>query len=203
MCWLALSTSAQAGCTLGAKVFAELVVTLRTPHRCLVFLFVLSSLTTASGQELPGQQSEQTEKRNAKSPRILSAKTVYLKNATSSDSVGKNALDALIKWGKFQVVADPSHADLIFLLSSDPYKGGDIIFASGQTGEVDGGGQITKDSGPTFNKLAPTKYAYLTVIDRRSGEDLWDAEHVWGGLLTGFNSVGARLVKKLEDQTKR
>jgi hypothetical protein len=171
-------------------------------RRCLVFLFVVSFLTTTNGQQLPGQQPEKIEKRNAQSPSIVSAKTVYFKNATSSEPVGKNALDALIKWGKFQVVADPSRADLIFLLSSDPYKGGGIIFASGQTGQVDGSGQITKDSVPTFNKLAPTKYAYLTVIDRKTGDDLWDAEHAWGGLLTGFNSVGARLVKKLEDQTK-
>lgn len=71
------------------------------------------------------------QKQLAHSTRILSAKTVYLNNQTGSDAVGKNALAQLKKWGKFQIAADPKQADLIFLLSADPYKGGNIIFASG------------------------------------------------------------------------
>jgi hypothetical protein len=112
-------------------------------------------------------------------------------------------LNELKKWGKFQVVPDRKQADLIILLSADPYKNGNIILASGQTGTVDANGQVYKDNVPKFNKLSPTRYGYLTVIDAKTADSLWSDEHVWGGLLTGFNSVGYRLVKDFEKQTKK
>ncbi len=142
------------------------------------------------------------QKQLAQSPRILSAKSVYFKNQTGSDAVGKNAVAQLQKWGKFQLVDDPKQADLIFFLSADPYKGGNIIFASGQTGSVDNG-HVTEDSVPNYNKQSPTRYAYLTVIDAKTRDILWSDEHLWGGVLTGVNSVGERLVKELEKQTKK
>ncbi len=149
-----------------------------------------------------GALPTQAQKQLAQSPRILLAKTVYFENQTGSDAVGKNALAQLKKWKKFQVVADQKQADLIFLLSATPYKCGNIIFASGQTGTISDG-HITEDSIPNFNKQSPTRYAYLTVIDPKTADDLWSDEHLWGGLLTGFDSVGERLVKKLENQTKK
>lgn len=138
----------------------------------------------------------------AQSPRILLAKSAYFSNQTGSEAVGKNALEQLKKWGKFQLVADPKQADLIILLSADPYKDGNLVFASGQTGRIDDG-RITEDSVPNYNKQSPTRYAYLTVIDRKTRDNLWSDSHVWGGFLTGFNSVGERLIKKLEKQTKK
>jgi len=142
------------------------------------------------------------QKQLAQSPRILSAKSVYFNNQTGSDAVGKNALEQLKKWGKFQLLADPKQADLIIFLSADPYKDGNIVFASGQTGRIDDG-RITEDTVPNYNKQSPTRYAYLTVIDRKTGENLWSDKHLWGGLLTGFNSVGERLIKELEKQSKK
>lgn len=166
---------------------------MRMPKSSLmIFLLALSCATTTAAQ-----------KEVAKSPQILFAKSVYFKSTTGSDKVGARALAALKKWGKYQVVANPAQADLIFLLSSDPYKGGNLIFADGQTGSVDAEGNVSKDPTPTFNKLAPTRYAYLTVIDRSTGHVLWSDSHVWGGLVTGFNSAGARLVKELQNQTKK
>ena len=159
-----------------------------------LFVFILTSLLAASVVV--------AQKQLAQSPRILSAKTAYFNNQTGSDAVGRNALAQLKKWGKFQLVADPKQADLIFLLSADPYKGGNIILASGQTGSIDDG-HITEDPIPNYNKQSPTRYAYLTVIDAKTGDNLWSDKHLWGGLLTGFNSVGERLIKKLEKQTKK
>ena len=117
-------------------------------------------------------------------------------------SLTKDALERLKKWGKFQLVADPKQADLVILLSADPYQGGNIVFASVQTGKIDDG-RITEDSPPNYNKQSPTRYAYVTVIDRKTGDNLWSDKHLWGGLLTGFNSVGARLIKELEKQNKK
>jgi hypothetical protein len=145
----------------------------------------------------------EAQKELAQSPRILMAKTVYFNNQTGSDSVGKNTLAELKKWGKFRVVDDPKQADLVFFLSASPYKGGNIIFACGGTGSVDAQGNVEKDRTPTYLKQSPTRYAYLTVIDGKTGDGLWSGSHIWGGLLTGFNSVGERLVKELEKQSKK
>jgi hypothetical protein len=139
----------------------------------------------------------------AQSPRILSAKTVYFDNHSGSDKVGKNALAQLRKWGKFTVVPNQKQADLIFLLSADPYRGGNLIMSGGQTGSIDSLGHIQEDGIPNYNKQSPTRDAYLTVIDAKTGEALWSHSHVWGGALTGFNSVGARLIKQLENQTRK
>jgi hypothetical protein len=157
-------------------------------------IFVVTSLLVANPAV--------AQKQLAHSTRILSAKSVYLNNQTGSDAVGQNALAQLKKWGKFQLVADPRQADVIFLLSADPYKGGNIIFASGQTGSINDG-HITENPVPNYNKQSPTRYAYLTVIDPKTGDNLWSDKHLWGGLLTGFNSVGERLIKELENQTKK
>lgn len=171
------------------------------PRGCLMQVseHLLATFVFAS---LLGTNPAVAQKQLAQSPRILSAKSVCFNNQTGSDAVGKNALEQLKKWGKFQLVADPKQADLVILLSADPYKGGNIIFASGQTGRIDDG-RITEDSVPNYNKQSPTRYAYLTVIDRKTGDNLWSDKHLWGGLLTGFNSVGARLVNELEKQTKK
>src|ERR1700686_2031564 len=135
------------------------------------------------------------QKQLAKSPGILSAKTVYFDNRTGDDSVGTVAVAQLKKWGRFQVVHEKHKADLILLLSADRYHGGYIILASGQTGTVDADGHIQEDVIPNYNRLAPVRDAYLTVIDPTTGKSLWTDSHVWGGLLTGKNSVGARLVQ--------
>jgi hypothetical protein len=136
----------------------------------------------------------------SESPSILSAKTVYFDNRTGDDSVGTAAVAQLKKWGRFQIVRDKKKADLILLLSAAPYKGGYIIFASDQTGSVDADGHIQEDVIPNYNRLAPVRDAYLTVIDPTTGKSLWTDSHAWGGLLTGKNSVGVRLVQKLQQQ---
>jgi hypothetical protein len=143
------------------------------------------------------------QKQLAKSHSILSAKTVYFDNRTGDDSVGTVAVAQLKKWGRFQVVHEKHKADLILLLSADRYHGGYIILASGQTGTVDADGHIQEDVIPNYNRLAPVRDAYLTVIDPTTGKSLWTDSHVWGGLLTGKNSVGARLVQKLQRQIER
>jgi hypothetical protein len=136
-------------------------------------------------------------------PRVLSAKTAYFENRTGSDAVGNKALSQLRKWSKFQIVADRNRADLIFVLSADPQNGGKIILAGGQTATLSGNGRIQEDSIPDYNRKSQTRYAYLTVVDASTGETLWSGEHVWGGLLTGFNSVGMRLVEDLQKQTRK
>ncbi len=161
----------------------------------LLVAFILATLvvpTPAQGQ-----------KHSKLSSKILSAKSIYFDDRTGVAAVGDKAMGQLKKWGRFQIVQDRRQADLIILLSADPYKGGYIILSGGQTGTVDKNGNIDVDPVPNFNRLAPVRYAYLTVIDPKTGENLWSDSHRWGGLLTGFNSVGERLIKELERQSKK
>ena len=160
-------------------------------YTCVV-VFLLTNLIVP----IPAQAQRQS----AKSTKILSAKTIYLDNQTGVDAVGIAALAQLERWRRFQVVQDKQVADLIFLLSADPYQGGYIIFASGQTGTVNSDGHIQENRVPDYNRQAPVRDVYLTVIDPRSGQNLWSDSHVWGGLLTGANSAGARLIRKLQKQ---
>jgi hypothetical protein len=141
----------------------------------------------------------QGQKQMAQSPKLKSAKTVYFDNRTAVDAVGAEAVKQLAKWHRFTLAKDKKTADLIFLLTADPYKGGYIVLASGQTGTMDDG-KLEEDRVPNYNVQAPVRDVYLSVIDPKDGSLLWSESHVWGGVLTGANSAGARLVKKLEKE---
>jgi len=81
-----------------------------------------------------------------------------------------------------------------------PHRDGDDISQGTGSGDLDNGDE---NRIPKWNRQKQTQYAYLTVIDPKTGANLWSAEHLWGGLLTGFNSAGVRLVKELEKQSKK
>lgn len=166
---------------------------MRKSTRVLVaIIFVnFAAMTPAHGQ-----------KASTPSAKIRSAKSVYFDDQTGAAAVGKKAIEELKKWGRFRIANDRTEADLVMLLSSDPYAGQNVIASGGQTGTIGPDGDVREDRVPTFGKLAPVRYAYLTVIDPRTGEALWSGSHRWGGLLTGFNSAGERLVRKFEKETK-
>jgi hypothetical protein len=161
---------------------------------CLIGMLLLTTL-------IPRTWSQERKHANL-APKLLTAKTVYFIDQTDVPPVAHKALEELHKWARFQIVQSPEHADLILLLSADPYRGGNVAVSGGQTGSVNSNGQIDVDRVPNFNKLSPVRHAYLTVIDPTTQESLWDDSHQWGGLLTGFNSVGERLIKQLENQMK-
>ncbi len=135
--------------------------------------------------------------------KIRSAESVYFDDQTGAAAVGKKAVVELKKWGRFRIANDRTEADLVMLLSSDPYTGQKVIVSGGETGTIGPNGDVREDRVPTFGRLAPVRYAYLTVIDPRTGEALWSGSHRWGGLLTGFNSAGERLIKKFEKEMKK
>lgn len=150
----------------------------------LAFVFVLVSglLTTLEAQN-----------RGNLPRRLWTAKSVYFEDQTGFAAVGGDALRELEKWGRFQVVRSRDQADLVFVLSS---KIESETLAS-----------PTEDRrfGPdlSFHFRYRPANAYLTVDDAITGERLWTGRHVWGGLLTGFNSAGRRLVHKLRKQVER
>lgn len=125
--------------------------------------------------------------------RLLTAKSIYFENQTGFAAVGDDALRELKKWGRFQVVRSRDQAELVLVLSSE-----------------DGSANIANPAdkrrfGPDLSfhfRYRPAE-AYLTVDDVITGERLWAGAHVWGGLLTGFNSAGRRLVSRLRKQIER
>ena len=159
----------------------------------MAICFVCSSGTASSAQ---------TQKEMMDPQVIASAKTAYFEDESGVDAVGKKASAELSKWGRFQIVQDAKKADLIILLSTNPGQGGNLIVSGGQTATIDSGGHVEEDRVPTFNKLEPVKYAFLMVKDVRSGATVWNCSGRWGGLLTGFESVGERLVKEFEKQVE-
>ena len=137
------------------------------------------------------------------SPIIFAAKTVFFDDQTGVPAVGRDSISQLKKWGRFQIVADRSQANLILLLSASPPKGGHILYSGGQTGTIDKSGHIEEDPVPKNRQSGPPRAAYLTVFDARTGESLWTDSHQWGGLLTGHNSAGARLISQLKKEMKK
>ncbi len=88
------------------------------------------------------------------------------------------------------------------MLSASPPKGGYIIYSGGQTGTIESG-QIHEDPVPNYLNSARPRAAYLTVFDAKTGKSLWTDSHQWGGLLTGHNSAGARLITKLKKEMQK
>lgn len=163
--------------------------------RLLTYVLVICFATS-----LASVASAQAQNEVANSQAIASAKTIYFEDKSGVDAVGRKASAELSKWGRFQIVQDPKKADLIILLSTDPGQGGNLIVSGGQTATIDSQGHVEEDRIPTFNKLDPTRRAFLSVTDARSGMNLWSSSQRWGGLLTGFDNVGEHLVREFEKQ---
>ena len=132
--------------------------------------------------------------KHANSPmRLLTAKSICFENQTGFPAVGDDALRELEKWGRFRVVRSRDQAQLVFVLSSED-DSGNILNPT-----------ENRRFGPDLSfhfRYRPAE-AYLTVDDVITGERLWAGAHVWGGLLTGFNSAGRRLVRRLRKEIER
>jgi hypothetical protein len=120
--------------------------------------------------------------------RLLTAKLVYFEDETGFPAVGGDAVRELEKWGRFQVVQSRDQAELVFVLSSQDES------RSIATPDRRFGPDLS------FHFRYRPANAYLTVDDAITGERLWSGRHLWGGLLTGFNSAGRRLVHRLRKQ---
>jgi hypothetical protein len=148
--------------------------TMRKLAAFLAFFFILG-LTPVS---------EAQDQKYPLPAKLLTAKLVYFDNQTGYAGVGDDTLRELDKWGRFHVVRRRDDAELIFVLSSESYLD-----------------DLSKPKGGFDPELLHLPHrpadAYLTVVDAVTGRKLWADSHAWGGLLTGFNSAGRRLVDKL------
>jgi hypothetical protein len=149
-------------------------------------------------------------------PQIMTAKTVYIDNQSGISRLGDRCYTEIQKWGRFQVVQDRNQADLIFLLSAREYNGG-YVTTGGQTtstvntsgninatsygdqttGTINSSGTINSTTSPTYTQPVIIGYTYLTVIDPKTGDNLWSDSKRWGNLYTGFHSATKGLVDEL------
>jgi hypothetical protein len=91
-------------------------------------------------------------------PKILQAKSAYLDCDCRKEmaAAAPSALPELLNWGRYEVVHDRHHADLILLFSMNPYLGD----------------YLTRDGAD--KRPALVDYTILSVIDGRTGELLWN-----------------------------
>ena len=117
---------------------------------------------------------------------VITAKTVYIDNHSEEASVDNKAREELRKWGRFQLVSDRTQADLIFLFSTSEYTS----YAT---------------NNPPYTTEVQSNYTYLTIIDGKSGQHLWNASQKWGSLYSGYHSATRGLIsdlkKRIEEQS--
>jgi len=124
-------------------------------------------------------------------PQITTAKTIYIDNQSGMAKLGDRAYEQLTKWGRWQVIPDRQKADLVLLLSAHQYNGG---YVGSTTGSVDENGNINATSSSTPVTVG---YTYITVVDPKTGDNLWSDSKRWGNLYTGFHSATKGLVDEL------
>ena len=162
-------------------------------------LFVLAAMLAA----LPGQSSANDKERAVALLKIRSSKTVYFDDQTRSRTVaGEKALAELKKWGRYKVVEDRTQADFILLFTLNKYKGDYVVHPGGQSGATNVHGKSQEDLASSYVRSEPVRAGFLTAIDPKTGDALWSESHQWGGLLTGFDSVGVRLINKFKKAVK-
>jgi hypothetical protein len=98
-------------------------------------------------------------------PVVAQGKSVYIDCDTCVRGMAAAwlaAFEQLTDWGRFDVVADPKKADLVFLLSANPYLGD----------------YVTRD-GPDKRPVR-VDITYMNVVDPRTGVSLWADSRQWG-----------------------
>jgi hypothetical protein len=149
-------------------------------------------------------------------PQIAKARTVYIDNQSGIAKLGDRCYTEIEKWGRFQVVQNPKDADLILLLSAKEYIRGYVTSGGGSTstvntsgnvdatttgnqttGTIDTSGTVNTTTEPSYTTPVTVGYTYLTVIDPKTGDNLWSDSKRWGNLYTGFHSATKGLVDSL------
>jgi hypothetical protein len=101
-------------------------------------------------------------------PKVTQAKSVYIDCDACPRGMAaawRAAFLELVDWGRFDITPDPRKADLVFLLSANPYLG-DFV---------------TRD-GPDKRPVR-VDITYMNVVDPQTGKSFWDDSRQWGSLL--------------------
>jgi hypothetical protein len=152
-----------------------------------IALLLLASGAARAQNKLP--PPPRAPKNPALSNKIMVAKSVYFDNETGDSAVGRDTLRELAEWGRFRVVGQ-AQAQLVMVLSTQEFTDDEFPL---DFDEFD----------PNTLKL-PRKplNAFLTVIDKATGDRVWIDSRPWGGLLTGANSAGRRLIDRFRKRVE-
>ena len=109
------------------------------------------------------------EKRPSLPTSILSARTVYVDNQTTSAELQNTAYTELSKWGRFQIVDAPQKAEIVLRLSNGNYvklvPGGEKVPAHDP--------KVEKQDWIGADEAVPPGSTRVSVIDPKSGNSLW------------------------------
>ena len=118
------------------------------------------------------------------------AKSVYFDNETGDSAVGRDTLRELAEWGRFQVVGQ-TDAQLFIVLSTEEFTDDQFAPAAGALDPS------------TLHLPRKPLNAFLTVIDKSTGDRVWIDSRPWGGILTGANSAGRRLIARFRKRIEK
>lgn len=127
----------------------------------LVFIAIIFACVVC----LPSAAARQGDERSPALGRIKRAESAAIDCSACPRALaqaGKTAKQMLLAWNRFRLVDDPKQADLVFMFSANPYLG-DYLTRKGP------------DTRPV--RIAGT---IMTVIDARTGEELWTDSRRWG-----------------------
>ena len=133
------------------------------------------------------------DKRPSLPASVLSARTVYVNNQTTSAELQNTAYTELSKWGRFQVVDAPQKADIVLQLSSGNY----VKFVPGGENPPAFDPKAGKQAWMGADEAVPPGSTRISLIDPKSGNSLWSdirktdnpkaATHILDGLRSAFD----------------
>ena len=133
------------------------------------------------------------DKRPSLSSSVLSARTIYVDNQTTSAELQNTAYTELAKWGRFQVVDAPQKADIVLRLSNGNY----VKFVAGGENVPTHDPKVEKQNWMGSDEAVPPGSTRISLIDAKSGNSLWSdirktdspkaATHMLDGLRNAFD----------------
>jgi hypothetical protein len=114
-------------------------------------------------------QAQANEKRPSLPTSVLSARTIYVDNQTTSAELQNTAYTELSKWGRFQIVDTPQKAEIVLRLSNGNY----VRFVPGNGNSSASDPKPAKQNWMGADEAVPPGSTRISVIDAKSGNSLW------------------------------
>jgi hypothetical protein len=134
--------------------------------KSLASVLAVAALVLSSG----AMQSAAKDKRPSLPMHLMSAKTVYVDNQTTTAELLNTAYTELSKWGRLQVVDAPQKADIILRLSNGNF----VKFVSGDDAAAPSAdAKAAKQNFVGADESVPPGSTRISVIDPKSGNSVW------------------------------
>ena len=124
---------------------------------------------------------------------VVSAKTVYVENQTTTAELQNTAYTELLKWGRLQIVDSPQKADIVLRVSNGNY----VKFVPGGENPPASKPKAGNQDFAGADEAVPPGSTRISVIDPKTGNSLWSdirktdnpkaATHLLDGLREAFD----------------